>query len=68
LAASIRTVQTKPAPEQAPDQAEKTEPGSALAVSVTSVGSGNEAEQVGPQLIPPGELVTVPVPAPASGW
>ena len=36
-----------------------------MAVSVTGVPLANEAEQVAPQSIPDGELVTVPEPVPA---
>jgi 3D (Asp-Asp-Asp) domain-containing protein len=44
----------------------KANPGSATAVSVTDVPEPKFAEQVAPQLIPAGTLVTVPVPAPLS--
>jgi len=42
----------------------KVEPGDALAVSVTGVSAGNTDEQVAPQLIPAGLLLTVPPPVP----
>ena len=55
-----------PVPEQpAPLQPVKVEPAAGVAVSVTTVPSLNDAEQVAPQLIPAGELVTVPEPVPA---
>src|SRR5439155_1357135 len=58
------TVQA-PVPEHPPPlQPLKVEPAAALAVSVTAVPLGKLAEQVAPQLIPAGELVTVPLPAP----
>ena len=46
-------------------QPANTDPGSATAVSVTVVPKSTIVEQVAPQLIPPGLLVTVPVPLPA---
>jgi len=42
----------------------KLEPGDALAVRVTGVTAGNTDEQVAPQLIPAGLLLTVPPPVP----
>jgi len=53
-----------PVPEQSPDQPMNLEPAAALAVSVTGVPPLNCAVQVVPQLIPAGELVTVPEPLP----
>ena len=41
------------------------EPASAVGVSVTIDPDGNEAEQVAPQSMPAGELVTAPEPEPA---
>src|SRR5207247_1969528 len=41
------------------------EPATGLAVSVTAVPLVKLAEQVAPQVIPAGELVTVPLPVPA---
>src|SRR5207244_4111949 len=65
VAAETVTVQA-PVPEQPPPlQPVKVEPAAALAVSVTPVPLGKLAEQVAPQLIPAGELVTVPLPVPA---
>src|SRR4029450_11428413 len=54
-----------PAPEQSPDQPVKRFRPVAFAVSVTVVPPANAATHVEPQLIPAGELVTVPVPTPA---
>ena len=45
-----------------PDQPVKTEPAAGVAMSVTPVPAPNVAEQVLPQLIPAGELLTVPLP------
>ena len=53
-----------PVPEHAPVQPVNREPEAALALSVTFWPLGKLAEQVAPQLIPPGELVTDPVPVP----
>jgi len=63
LAVVIETVQV-PIPEQAPDQPAKVWPEVGVAVSVTDVPKVNDVEQVEPQLIPDGLLVTVPVPDP----
>ena len=55
-----------PVPEQPPpDQPAKVDPAVGLAVKVTAAPWLNCAEHVEPQLIPPGELVTVPLPVPA---
>jgi len=55
-----------PVPEQPPPlQPVNVEPAATVAVSVTTVPCVNEAAQVEPQLIPAGELVTVPEPEPA---
>lgn len=51
-------------PEQSPDHDEKVDPATGEGVKVTNVLFANEALQVEPQLIPAGELVTVPVPVP----
>ncbi|GIX32854.1 MAG: hypothetical protein KatS3mg125_0810 [Lysobacterales bacterium] len=53
-----------PVPVQSPDQPAKIEPDPALAVRLTVDPEGNCAEQLAPQLIPGGELTTVPEPAP----
>ena len=55
-----------PVPKQPPPlQPVKVEPGSGAASKVTGVPTGKGTEQVAPQSIPAGKLVTVPVPAPA---
>jgi hypothetical protein len=55
-----------PVPEQAPVQPVNVESGSAAAISWTVVPLLKLARQVGSQLMPPGILVTVPLPEPAS--
>ena len=55
-----------PVPEHPPPlQPVKMEPAAGAAVSVTAVPLVKLAEQVAPQVIPAGLLVTVPVPVPA---
>ena len=49
-------------PAQSPDQPVKVEPESAAAVSVTELPGAKACEQVEPQEIPAGLLVTVPLP------
>src|SRR5205807_795823 len=53
-----------PVPVQAPLQPVKVEPAAGAAVRVTTVPVVKEVEQVAPQEIPAGVLVTVPPPAP----
>jgi len=53
-----------PVPVQAPLQLVKFEPAAGVAVSVTAVPGVTDCEQVVPQLMPAGLLVTVPVPVP----
>jgi hypothetical protein len=53
-----------PAPVQGPAQAAKTEFAVGAAVSVTAVPEAKVALQVGPQSMPVGLLLTVPVPGP----
>jgi hypothetical protein len=66
LAAAFIVTWHVPVPEQpAPDQPAKPEPVAAVAVKVTCVPFVKSCEQVEPQLIPAGELVTVPDPLPA---
>ena len=63
LSASIVIAQA-PVPLQAPLHPVKVEFAPGVAVRLTTVPSAYAAEQVEPQLIPAGELVTVPVPVP----
>ena len=57
---------TEPSVQSAfPVQPAKVEPVAALAVKVTVVPLLKVPEQVLPQLMPAGELVTVPLPVPA---
>lgn len=51
-------------PEQSPDQPAKVDPAAGVAVRTTLVPEAKVAEHVVPQLMPVGELATVPVPAP----
>jgi hypothetical protein len=53
-----------PVPEHAPVQPVNVEPVAGVAVKVTAVPLANAAEQVAPQEMPVGALVTVPLPAP----
>src|SRR5262245_33607023 len=53
-----------PAPAQAPLQPWKSDPVAGVAVSVTLVPLTKLCAQALPQLMPVGELVTVPLPAP----
>src|SRR5213080_4433646 len=64
---AVETVTTQvPVPEHPPPlQPLKVEPAAGLAVSVTAVPLAKLAEQVAPQVMPAGELVTVPLPVPA---
>jgi hypothetical protein len=62
-AVSVRV--QEPVPEQPPPlQPVKMEPEAAVTVKVTAVLLENFAKHLLPQLIPLGELVTVPVPVP----
>ena len=64
VAAETVTVQG-PVPAQPPPlQPVKEEPAAGAAASVMAVPLVKLAEQVAPQLIPAGELVTVPLPVP----
>ena len=62
--AFIVTLQVFPETESQPLQLEKFEFTSAVVVKVTMVPLEYVAEHVAPQLMPAGELVTVPVPVP----
>jgi len=65
VAAEIVTTHD-PVPEHPPPfQPLKVEPAAGVAVSVTAVPLVKLAEQVAPQSMPAGELVTVPLPVPA---
>ena len=65
VAAESVTTQV-PVPEHPPPlQPVKVEPPTGVAVNVTAVPLAKLAEQVAPQLIPTGALVTVPLPVPA---
>lgn len=59
------TTEHVPVPVQPPLHPAKVDPPVAVAVSVTELPLVKLAVQAVPQLIPAGELVTVPVPAPA---
>jgi len=65
VAALIVTVQGPVPVHPAPLQPVNVEPTAAAAVNVTAVPFVNDAEQVVPQEMPAGLLVTVPLPAPA---
>ena len=54
-----------PEPEHAPLQPAKVDPGAGVGVRVTTVPVGKLALHVGPQSMPGGEDVTVPLPLPA---
>lgn len=55
----------EPVPLHAPPQPANVDPAAAVGVSVTDVALLKFAEHVVPQLMPAGELVTLPVPVPA---
>jgi hypothetical protein len=55
-----------PVPVHAPNQPVNVEPVAGVAVSVMAVPLAKLAEQVVPQVMPAGELLTDPVPVPAS--
>ena len=61
----ITTLQA-PRPEQAPPHPAKVDPPAARVVKATVIPPGKFAEQVVPQLIPSGALITVPEPFPFS--
>jgi len=65
VAAFIVTVQVAVPAQPPPLQPVKVEPAAGVVVRVTAVPVVKEVEQVAPQEIPTGALVTVPVPAPA---
>jgi len=63
LFAALIVTEQVPVPVHAPLQPEKVWPLAGVAVSVTLVPEVKLAEQVAPQLMPAGKLVTVPLPA-----
>ena len=66
VVAALRVTVQVPVPLQPPPlQPVKVEPAAGAAVSVTAVPLEKLAEQVAPQVIPAGALVTVPLPVPA---
>src|SRR5439155_3628020 len=65
VAAEMVTVQVLAPAQPPPVQPAKEEPAADAAVRVTAVPLVKLAEQVAPQLMPTGELVTVPLPVPA---
>jgi hypothetical protein len=56
---------TEPVAQPVPLQPAKTDPAAGMAFKVTMTPLLTVVEQVVPQLIPTGELVTVPLPVPA---
>jgi hypothetical protein len=62
---AVKSTVQAPVPVQAPDHPANVELASAAAVKVIEVPVLKLALHVAPQLIPPGLLVTVPVPVPA---
>jgi hypothetical protein len=61
----VRVTVQGPVPVQPPPlQPENAEPVAPVAVRVTGVPPARVAEQVAPQMIPDGVLITVPLPAP----
>jgi len=66
VVAALKVTVQAPVPEQPPPlQPPKVEPAAGAAVSVTAVPLGKLATHVAPQVMPTGELVTVPLPVPA---
>jgi hypothetical protein len=63
-AAFIATTQVPVPPHPPPDQPPKVDMAFGAAVNVTCIPCSKLAEQAGPQLIPEGLLITVPVPLP----
>ena len=55
---------TEPVAQPVPDHPAKVEPEAGVAVKVTAAPLLKVVEQVLPQLMPAGELVTVPLPVP----
>src|SRR3989442_12043643 len=66
VVAALRVTVHVPVPEQPPPvQPVKVEPAAGVAVNVTAVPLAKLAVHVAPQVIPAGELLTVPLPVPA---
>lgn len=65
-ACAVKVTLQEPVPEHAPDQPANVLPALGVAVSVTDVPGSKVAEQVLPQVMPAGLLVTVPPPEPES--
>jgi hypothetical protein len=65
VALTGETVQVLVPVQPPPDQPVKTEPALAVAVRTTELPEGKLAEQLVPQLMPAGALVTLPLPSPA---
>ena len=61
----VAVIVTEPVEQPVPDQPAKVEPEAGVAVKVTAAPLLKVVEQVLPQLMPAGELVTVPLPVPA---
>jgi hypothetical protein len=61
----LAVIVTEPLEQPVPDQPANVEPEAGVAVKVTAAPLLKLAEQVLPQLMPAGELVTVPLPVPA---
>ena len=66
VVAALKVTVQVPVPVHPPPlQPLKIEPAAGVAVSVTAVPPAKLAAQFAPQVIPAGELVTVPLPVPA---
>ncbi len=65
FSAALMVTLQAPVPVQAPLQPVNTEPAAGVAARLTTVPELYWKEQVAPQLMPAGELVSVPVPVPA---
>src|SRR5437667_10348564 len=67
VVAAVRVTVQAPVPVQPPPlQPVKTEPLAGAGVSITAVPLASLDERLGPQVIPAGVLVTVPIQLPAS--
>lgn len=62
VVSELRTTVHFPTPEQAPDQPENEPDAAGVALRVIEVPGAKDAVQVAPQLMPAGELATVPEP------